>query len=217
MNLSPSNNRLQWSALRAAAEPERLGCTIGIMDPAQVLSSVCGILSTGDITRATATLVRDLPFAPLRPTGRSYSRTDVLRVFRRDGFIDRYSGDRLVFPGTLRLLSLYLPEAFPYHPNWRTTDTHFAFWQLSPTVDHVVPVSRGGVDDESNWVTTSQLRNSAKGNWLPSELGWTLHPRGDLAAWDGLLGWFLRQVSTDSSVAKHPAISRWHAAAKGAA
>ena len=35
------------------------------------------------------------------------------------------------------------------------------------------------------------LRNGAKGNWLLEELGWSLHPPGDMESWDGLLGWFV--------------------------
>jgi 5-methylcytosine-specific restriction endonuclease McrA len=186
------------------------------MDDTELLTIICDHLSTGDIGQAESILARNSPFAPIRPLGRSYRLKEMVRVFRRDGFVDRYSGKRLIFPGTLRLISLYLPRAFPYHPNWRTTDSHFAFWKLSPTVDHVVPVSRGGEDDLSNLVTTSQLRNSAKGNWLLAELGWELHSPGDLAAWDGLTGWFHRQLAADPTRAKHPAIRRWLAATRGA-
>ncbi|MFZ1427770.1 MAG: hypothetical protein WAS21_13460 [Geminicoccaceae bacterium] len=48
-------------------------------------------------------------------------------MFTRDGFVDRYSGERLVFPGTLRLLAKLLPNEFPFHSNWRTDACHFAF------------------------------------------------------------------------------------------
>lgn len=83
-----------------------------------------------------------------------------MQSFVRDGFIDRYSGRHLVFPGTLRVLSTLFPEDFPFHPNWKTQFTHPAFWELFPTIDHIVPVARGGLDVPENWVTTSQLRNS---------------------------------------------------------
>jgi hypothetical protein len=66
-------------------------------------------------------------------------------------------------------------------------------WDLFPTVDHKVPVSRGGnPDDLDNWITTSMLRNSAKANFTLEELGWALHPPGSLDEWDGLTGWFLQ-------------------------
>ena len=68
------------------------------------------------------------------------------------------------------------------------SETHMIYWELFPTVDHVVPIARGGGDDESNWVTTSMLHNSAKSNWKLEELGWQLLPAGDIEQWDGLLG-----------------------------
>lgn len=59
-------------------------------------------------------------------------------LFVRDGFIDRYRGTRLVYPPTLRLISEELPEQFPYHRNWKMSETHHAFWELTPTVDHIL-------------------------------------------------------------------------------
>src|SRR5579862_3680063 len=47
----------------------------------------------------------DYPFTPLQTVGRKYREVEAVRVFVGDGFIDRYSGSRLVFPGVLRLLS----------------------------------------------------------------------------------------------------------------
>ena len=64
----------------------------------------------------------------------------------------------MVFPGTLRLLSLLLPEEIPYQKNGKTTECHMMFWLLFPTVDYIEPVARGGLDIEDNWVCTSMLR-----------------------------------------------------------
>jgi HNH endonuclease len=134
-------------------------------------------------------------------------------IFIRDGFLDRYSGAKLVFPGALRLLSKLMPEDFPAHPNWKMTESHIVYWELFPTVDHVVPVARGGTDDESNWVTTSMLKNSAKSNWTLNELGWVLLPPGNYTAWDGLLGWFIRYVAKDVRSLDDLYVRRWHKAA----
>ena len=35
--------------------------------------------------------------------------------FKRDGFIDRFSGSRLINPGLLKVLSFYMPEVFSYN------------------------------------------------------------------------------------------------------
>jgi len=66
----------------------------------------------------------------------------MLAAFARDGFVDRYSGARLVCGATLRLISKRPPVQFPFQPNWRTDACHFAFWDLAPTIDHILPVSR---------------------------------------------------------------------------
>jgi 5-methylcytosine-specific restriction endonuclease McrA len=183
------------------------------MNPSETLSRVCALLKEGDIGEAAATITRDYPFVPVLPTPRAYTESQATRVFARDGFIDRYSGERLVFPGTLRLLSLKLPEAFPYHRNWKVSETHPAFWQFCATIDHVVPITRGGTDAESNLVTTSMLRNSSKGHWLIEELGWVLKPPGVCAEWDGLMSWFFTQAAAEPSFLRQPFIRRWHLAA----
>lgn len=138
------------------------------------------------------------------------------KIFVRDGFIDRYKGTRLIFPPVLRLLSHYLPDEFPYHKNWKVSATHPAYWELCPTIDHVVPVARGGSDDESNCVSCSMLTNSAKSAWTLAELGWQLQPAGDMAEWDGMMGWFIEQVRrhpellTEGSTASY--LKRWYGA-----
>ena len=114
------------------------------------------------------------------PATRRYSPYQSCQVFIRDGFIDRYAGTRLVFPGALRILSIEMPKEFPFHPNWKMSESHIVYWELFPTIDHVVPVSKGGADEEQNWVSTSMLRNNAKSNWTLEELGWELKPQGDV-------------------------------------
>ncbi len=91
---------------------------------------------------------------------------------------------------------------------------HQAFWDLTPTVDHLIPVSRGGADEDSNWVSTTMLRNSAKGNFMLEELGWSLYPPGDINQWNGLLGWFVKQAKIDHTILDDPCLRRWYGAAR---
>jgi HNH endonuclease len=133
-------------------------------DKAAVLTDVCTALSGKRLNEAGAMLRERYPFVPLVNVGRRYSVRQMLLTFVRDGFVDRYSGGRLVCGAALRLISKRLPDQFPFQTNWRTDACHFAFWELTPTIDHILPVSRGGSDDESNWATTSMLHNSAKAN-----------------------------------------------------
>ena len=91
----------------------------------------------------------------------------------KTGLSTAIQGTCLIFPPVLRILCIVLPSEFPFHPNWKRDVTHHAYWEIGATVDHPVPVTRGGADDESSWVTTSVARNSAKMNWTLDELGWT--------------------------------------------
>ena len=120
--------------------------------------------------------------------------------------------EKLVFPAVLRILSKELPEEFPFHPNWKMSECHPAYWQLFPAIDHVVPVARGGADSESNWICTSQLRNSAKANWLLEELGWELKPPGNPDNWDGLTGWFVKYREEHPEMLEDRYIATWSVA-----
>lgn len=131
------------------------------MDRADVLAAACDLVARGRIEDARTSLLNQNPGIPKSGTRRTWSKKRLVRVFVRDGFTDRYFGDRLVFPGTLRALAILLPDAFPYHRNWKQSATHPAFWELYPTVDHVVPVARGGTDDEGNVAMTSMLHRCA--------------------------------------------------------
>ncbi|MEX1185821.1 MAG: HNH endonuclease signature motif containing protein [Gemmatimonadaceae bacterium] len=182
-------------------------------DRSAILAKVCAALDTGDREAAANRVRQDYPFEPVAAIERKYGDLEATRIFFRDGFIDRYAGTRLVFPGVLRVLSAELPEDFPFHPNWKMSETHEAFWELSPTIDHIIPVSRGGRDDAANWVTTSMRRNSAKSNWTLEELGWALCPAGALHDWDGLTSWFVRHVAAHPSLLQVGLIARWNRAA----
>lgn len=187
---------------------------------ASVLSKVCTALIRGDSCSAKETLQSGYPFKPIEKITRRYSERESMKLFLRDGFIDRYTGNRLVNPGVLRLLHVVLRDDFPADPNWKVSGTHPAFWEMFPTVDHVKPVSKGGPDDMSNWVTASLLSNQAKNQWTLDDLGWELHPRGAVTEWDGLSWWLVDYLVENPTVLENaPAphrgyIKRWLTATK---
>lgn len=108
-----------------------------------IVATVCRLLAEGVPDTAARMLRQYYPFAPEEVTTRRYGPVESARVFVRDGFIDRYTGARLIFPPVLRIVSAVLPSEFPFHPNWKTTATHPAFWEVGATIDHLVPVTRG--------------------------------------------------------------------------
>ncbi len=178
------------------------------------IKKVCNEIARGSLEGAQKIISDQYPFIPISKTNRRYSESQKTRIFVRDGFIDQYSGEKLVFPGTLRLLSKLMPDEFPFHQNWKTSECHFAYWQLLPTVDHVVPVSRGGLDNESNWVCTSQLRNSAKANWLLEELGWKRYEGEQTDEWDGMVHWYMDYISQYGEFLKDNYLKSWYRAAQ---
>src|SRR5205085_9713659 len=131
-----------------------------------------------------------------------------------DGFIDRYSGQRVVFPAALRAISVLLPEEFPHHPNWRMDACHFAYYELCAVVDHVKPRARGGTNEMDNLLTTSTLRNSAKANFTLQELGWRLLDDSDLDKWDGLMEWFFKITERMPELLEVSDIAGWAGAAR---
>jgi len=177
---------------------------------ASVVEKVLAVLDTGNALEATNIAKHEYPWSPLKVPTRKMPQKRALSVFIKDGFIDRYSGSRLIFPGTLLLLGRILPDAFPAHETWRVSETHDVYFDLWPVVDHVAPVSRGGDDNESNFVTTSNLNNDVKSSWTLEQLGWKLHPPGKMSEWDGLMTWFLTYASSNPEILENRTISGWY-------
>jgi 5-methylcytosine-specific restriction endonuclease McrA len=182
----------------------------------QAIVDICTALQNGSHNDA-ATLIRShYPFRNSVAVSRSYSAFEAACLFIRDGFIDRYSGQRLIFTPVLRIISHLFPTEFPFHTNWKMSACHIAYYELAPTVDHVVPIARSGSDDETNWVTTCMLRNSAKANWTLAELGWTVVPAGDFQEWDGLVHWFVAYMGDHPELSTINYFRQWHTAARRA-
>lgn len=198
---------------------------------AKTIEGICELLFQNDAEGAAAHLRADWPFSPVSPAKAGLDEKQRMKVFIRDGFVDRYSGSRLVFPGTLRLIhklmhefevkeadeygKLYLSDTlFPFQKNWDMSETHMAFWELLPTIDHKIPLARGGEHVIDNWMTTSQLQNSIKSNWTLEMLRWEVFDSGSMAEWDGLTGWFLEMTKRHPEyLAGDTYLQRWDRAA----
>jgi hypothetical protein len=111
------------------------------VNPAEALRLVCKMMTAGDLASAKETLAAAFPASPVQTLRSTWSTSRLVKVFIRDGFTDRYFGEPLVFPGTLRALSVLSPRLFPYHRNWKQSVTHPAYWTHSPTIDHVIPLA----------------------------------------------------------------------------
>lgn len=168
------------------------------------------MLLQGDLAEANAVIDKEYPFHKIIVQGRNYTDKEKMEQFIRDGFIDRYSGQKLVNPGILKVLSHYMPQTFPYHAHWKMEECHNAYWEFVPTVDHIYPVALGGADSMENWATTSMLHNSIKSNWTLEQLNWKLHDAGNYEKYDGLTALFVKLVEKNRELLKDVYIKRWY-------
>ena len=162
------------------------------------------------IQDAKEIISQEYPFRELVASGRKYTDKQKMQQFKKDGFIDRYSGQKLLSPGLLKVLSHYMPQEFPYHAHWKMGECHNAYWEFVPTVDHIYPVALGGADAEENWATTSMLHNSIKSNWTLEQLQWKLYEPGNYAQWDGLTDLFVQLVKNDATLLQDTYIKKWY-------
>jgi 5-methylcytosine-specific restriction endonuclease McrA len=130
------------------------------------------------------------------PRGPRARMTDavVFDVYRREQFTCRYCGQQTVLLAALRYLSGRFPDLVPYHPNWRRDATHPLYPLITTSLDHLVPVRRGGTNEPTNLFTTCSRCNYQKGDLLLEELGWQVLPPSTVR-WDGLTGFFLRAMA----------------------
>ena len=184
------------------------------MDKAQLLGNISNLLLEGKIEDAKAIIRNEYPHKHIELEKRSYTLKEKMEQFLRDGFIDRYTGKKLVNPGLLKVITYYFPDDFPYDPHWKMTKTHIAYWELIPTVDHIFPIAQGGVDSPSNWATTSMKNNSIKSNYSLDEINWKLHPSGSLNEWDGLTKLFIELVDQNIELLQDSYIKSWYKISK---
>lgn len=179
------------------------------MEKALLIKNICTWLLEDKRRDCIDLAMEKYPFVNNSSQKRQYSKYQMCKVFLRDGFIDRYSSDKLLFPGLIKILTIEFPDIFKYHRNWKMSDTHMVYWDLCPTVDHLIPVARGGEDNPSNWITTSMIRNSAKSNWTIEEIGWKLLNPGQLNEWDGLVHYFLELTEKNPDYEKDKYVREW--------
>jgi 5-methylcytosine-specific restriction endonuclease McrA len=179
------------------------------MDKALLIKNICGLLLEDKRQDSIELVKLHYPFQSYTSQTRKYSKYQMCKIFLRDGFIDRYSGEKLLFPGLIKILSNEFPDIIKYHRNWKMSDTHMIYWDLCPTIDHLIPIARGGNNNDENLITTSMKHNSIKSNWTIEEIGWKLYNKGLLNNWDGLTHYFIDLINIKPDYEKDKYIHDW--------
>lgn len=163
---------------------------------------------------AKDTIINEYHHKIIKTEKRKYTFYAMVEQFFKDGFIDRYTGEKVINPGLFKILSTYYPDVFSYHPHGKTNYTHRAYWEMFPSIDHIDPIARGGEDKVGNWVTTTMKNNLIKNNYSLEELNWFLYPKGNIEEWDGLTKAFINLVGKDNNLLNDPYIKKWFKASK---
>ena len=80
---------------------------------ADIIKEVCKKITDLDVDVAKEILNKKYPHEELKNAGRQYNEFIKTKIFRRDGFIDQYSGEKLIYPPVLKILSVLMKKEFP--------------------------------------------------------------------------------------------------------
>lgn len=199
----------------------------------EVIMDACLALSEGGRERCGEIIRKSYPFDPrAKPRevkGREGAPRDgkaeaiscwsedhyaKMRVFSKDGFINRFTGEPLIFPAVLRLLSMELPRDFPFQQYWRPEGTHIAYHDLGACTTWLVPFSRGGRKEEANRVTTTMPYVLARTEMTVDEAGWRLTREAFVDEWDGMSTWYVEHVNEHQELREVNFLNLWYNAAK---
>lgn len=154
---------------------------------AAILTIDLGAIEAVRHSRLAAVAGRRIPSSAPSLTGIPRRSTERLKlaVFERDAWTCRICGARTIDLRVMKRVSALLPVELPYHPNWKFGASHLIYWTHTSSLEHVVPLARGGADDASNFVTTCYACNDARSHFLLEELGWALRIPSE-PGWMGL-------------------------------
>lgn len=100
-------------------------------------------------------------------------------VFETNNYTCCYCNRKTIDLEVLKVISRVIPDVFPYHKNWKFSETHILYWVYSTSLEHVIPLALGGKNDSSNMRASCYLCNDAKSDIKLEDLGWELSPNID--------------------------------------
>lgn len=130
-------------------------------------------------------------------------------TFERDQFTCRFCGTKTIDLEVLKALSRIFPAELPYNSAWKHGESSLVYWTHSTSLEHILPIARGGLDDIANYATTCYACNDARGDLLLEEIGWKDRLSSPVS-WDGLRRYLtvLRKLLPEEAAPAHHAGSR---------
>ena len=105
---------------------------------------------------------------PKEEQPRMPNRARQLEILRRDGFRCRFCETKIIVKSIHKVFSSAAPDAARQGSTNETR--HFGISNLTASIDHIVPYSRGGTNDADNLVTACPTCNYGRGAWLLEEV-----------------------------------------------
>uniref|UniRef100_UPI0040572459 HNH endonuclease n=1 Tax=Candidatus Electrothrix sp. TaxID=2170559 RepID=UPI0040572459 len=128
---------------------------------------------------------KSLPKSMRHPT-RMPSQKIQNEIFASDGWKCRFCGSKVIS----RRARNVIVKLFPNETHWDTKEfeKHSALYAMSSSLDHVIPHSRGGKNELSNFVTACYCCQFGRGQWTieESELYDPRNYKPCIDEWDGL-------------------------------
>lgn len=122
-----------------------------------------------------------------RDPARMPARAEQRRIFSRDGWRCRFCEAKVISRGARAVFA----RLFPIEAHWTSIEfqRHSALYAMASSLDHVIPHSRGGKNQESNFVTACYCCQFGRGEWTLEEVELS-DPRERepvVDEWDGLV------------------------------
>lgn len=80
--------------------------------PVEIIEDILEEIKRDNIETGRRIILEEYPFQPTLIHTRQYSEKQKMEQFKRDGFIDRYTGEKLVNPGVLKVISFSILKSF---------------------------------------------------------------------------------------------------------
>jgi hypothetical protein len=159
---------------------------IALADRSEILQYTLRICSgLSDEVHGRTKLTKGIP-KEARDTTRMPGKEAQYLIFRRDGWRCRYCGIKVISTAARRKLVAIFPE----QTKWarKEFERHSSLYAMAASLDHIVPHSRGGKNEPSNFVTACYCCQFGRGNFTLEEVRFN-HPLQRppiVTGWDGL-------------------------------
>lgn len=159
---------------------------ITLADRSEILRYTLRICSSlSDEVHRRTKLAKPLP-KEARDPGRMPSKEVQYSIFWRDGWRCRYCGIKVISTAARKVLI----GIFPEQTKWvaKEFQRHSSLFAMAASLDHIMPHSRGGKNEISNFVTACYCCQFGRGNFTLEEVQFNnpLQRPPVVTGWDGL-------------------------------